>query len=100
MASKYLDGSMVPRAAARHADHRAEPRVDARSQITLLRFRGRDHQVPLVNVSPSGAMLIFSLIPHIGERISVALEGRGRVAGRVCWVRGGKIGISFDAAVE
>jgi len=100
MASKYLDGSMVPRTATRHVDERTEPRAAAESQTAVLHFRDRKHVVRLVNVSRSGAMVIFSLIPHIGETISIQLIGQRPIPGYVCWVRDGKIGISFAAPVE
>lgn len=95
MASKYLHGSMVPRTVGRRVDHRAEPRVDAQAQTAALWFRGRKHVVPLANLSPSGAMLMFRLIPHIGETIRLRLKGHGDVSARVCWVREGKIGVMF-----
>lgn len=101
MASQFkLDGSIVPRTQTRHIDERCEPRVDASSQTAVLEFRGRKHVVRLVNLSPSGAMVIFSLIPHIGETISITLIGRARIDGSVCWVRDGKIGVSFAAPLE
>jgi hypothetical protein len=100
IASKYLDGSMVPRTVTRHADHRLEPRFEAESQTAVLEFRGRKHAVELLNVSASGAMLIFSLIPYIGETIRLELVGRGQISGSVCWVRDGKIGVSFSGPVE
>lgn len=101
MASNFsLDGSIVPRTAARHVDHRAEGRKEVQSQTGVLEFRGRNHFVRLVNVSPSGAMLIFSLIPNIGEPISLQLSGRGRVDGQVCWVKSGRIGVTFAAPLE
>lgn len=95
-----LDGSMVPRAVMRQADHRDEVRVDAQSQTAVLEFRDRKHVVRLVNISRSGAMIIFSLIPHIGETIRLQLIGRDQVDGRVCWVRDGRIGVSFAAPLE
>jgi hypothetical protein len=100
MASKYLDGSMVPRTVTRHADHRTEPRFEVESQTAALELRGRKHIVRLKNVSASGAMVIFSLIPHIGETIRLELIGRGRVAGTVCWVRDGTIGVRFADPLE
>lgn len=101
MASQFkLDGSIVPRTATRHLDERGEPRTNARSQTAVLEFRGRRHVVRLLNVSPSGAMVIFSLIPHIGETISMQLIGRGQVSGQICWVRDGKIGVTFAGPKE
>ena len=101
MASNFsLDGSIVPRTVRRRIDQRTEPRADAATETAIFELRGRKHEVQLVNLSASGAMAIFSLIPHIGETISVALAGRPAVNGYVCWVRGGKIGITFAAPVE
>jgi hypothetical protein len=100
MASKYLDGSMVPRRVKRLWDQRLEPRSDAGSATAVIQFRKRQYRVAVANLSPSGAMLIFSLIPCIGETISVGLNGRDPVPATVCWVRDGKIGISFAAPVE
>ena len=100
MASKYLDGSMVPRSVTRYVDHRCEPRLEADAQTAVLELRGREHIVELVNISASGAMLIFSLIPYIGETIRLELGGRGKVSGTVCWVKGGKIGVTFAGPVE
>ena len=100
MASKYLDGSMVPRAVTRNWDQRDEPRSEVHSQTAIIELRGRKHEVEVVNVSRSGAMLIFSLIPHIGETISIRLAGRPAMSGSVCWVRGGKIGITFAPPAE
>jgi len=100
MASKYLDGSMVPRSVTRYVDHRSEPRLEAEAKTAVLELRGRKHIVELVNVSASGAMLIFSLIPHIGETIRLELGGRGQVCCNVCWVRDGKIGVSFSCLAE
>ena len=100
MASKYLDGSMVPRRVTRHWDQRLEPRSDAGSAMAVLEFRKRKYKVAVVNQSSSGAMLMFSLIPCIGETISVELNGEGPVPANVCWVRDGKIGISFATPSE
>jgi hypothetical protein len=91
---------MIPRSVRRMFDGRAEPREPANSQTAVLEIRGRKHTVQLVNVSPSGAMVIFSLMPHIGERVWLHILERGRVSGQVCWVRDGRIGVNFVAAEE
>lgn len=100
MGIKYLDGAMVPRAARRHVDHRCEPRVDADAQKAVAWLRGRRHDVALVNLSASGAMFTFRLIPHIGETIRLELGGHGAVEARVCWVRDGKVGVSFVTPLQ
>lgn len=95
-----LHGSMIPRTVRRMFDERAEPREEVESQTAVLELRGRKHMVRIANVSPSGAMVIFSLMPHIGEGVVLHLLGRGRVHGTVCWVRDGRIGVNFAAAGE
>jgi hypothetical protein len=42
-------------------------------------------------------MVIFQSMPHIGETVALHLSDRGRVCGRVCWVRDGRIGVNFAA---
>lgn len=101
MPSKFgLDGGMIPRTVKRMLDERTEERFDANAQTVEMEFRGRKHMVRLVNTSPSGAMVIFSLVPHIGEQVSLQLVDRGQVIAMVRWVRDGRIGISFDGEPE
>ncbi|WP_310468691.1 PilZ domain-containing protein [Sphingomonas sp.] len=91
---------MIPRKVRRVFDERGEPRTDAQSQTAVLEHRGRKHVVRLVNLSSSGAMVIFPSTPHIGEEIRLQLIGRAPVIGSVQWVRDGRIGMSFAAPME
>lgn len=95
-----LDGAMIPRNVKRMFDERAEPRSAPQSQTAVLTLRGRKHAVRLLNVSSSGAMLVFPLVPHIGEEVAVKLLDRGPLVAHVRWVRDGKIGINFLAPLE
>ena len=95
--SFFLDGSMIPRSEQRSIDERAEPRHPSVSSTAVLEFRGRKHVVRLVNVSSSGAMVIFPHSPNIGERLPLQLLDRGVVTSQVRWVRDGRIGLSFAA---
>lgn len=94
-----LDGGMIPRSTARSVDERGELRHAALSGTAVLDFRGRRHVVRLVNVSPSGAMIIFPHQPHIGEAVRIQLLDRGHVAAHVIWVKGGRIGLSFVGGI-
>ena len=97
MASTFsLHGKMIPRTVKRMLDERSEERLPADSQTGVMHFRGSKHVVRLVNTSPSGAMVIFPLVPHIGEQVSLQLLEQGQVSARVRWVRDGRIGINFD----
>jgi len=89
-----LSGRMIPRAVRRAVDQRTEPRSDALGETAILRFRGTRYPVSLVNTSPSGAMLSFPLVPHIGELVRIEAASESRAA-HVCWVRDGHIGLSF-----
>ena len=89
---------MIPRSANRAIDERDEARYPSESSTAVLEFRGRKHVVRLVNVSPSGAMVIFPHMPNIGERLPLQILDRGVVSAQVRWVRDGRIGLSFAAA--
>lgn len=95
-----LDGSMIPRSVRRLFDERSEPRETAESQTVVLELRGRKHMVRLANISASGAMVIVPAMPHIGEQVVLNVMDRGRVTGRVLWVRDGRIGVQFAAPLE
>jgi hypothetical protein len=94
-----LNGSMIPRSVRRMFDERAEPREED-SSAAEIELRGCRHKVRLSNLSSSGAMVIFPSMPHIGEPVVLHLSGRRRVPGQVCWVRDGRIGVNFAAAIE
>jgi hypothetical protein len=91
---------MIPRTVKRMLDERCEERFPASSPTAAMDFRGRRHVVRMINTSPSGAMVIFALVPHIGEQVSLQLLGHGQVPATVRWVRDGRVGVSFDAATE
>ncbi len=91
----FLDGAMIPRSASRSIDERTEARHAAVSSTAVLEFRGRKHVVRLINISSSGAMVIFPHMPNIGERLPLQLLDRGLVSSQVRWVKEGRIGLSF-----
>jgi hypothetical protein len=95
-----LDGSMIPRSERRTIDERQETRHTAASSTGVLEFRGRKHVVRLINVSKSGAMVIFPHIPNIGERLPLQLLDQGFVWAQVRWVKDGRIGLSFASPLE
>jgi hypothetical protein len=89
-----LDGTMIPRSVKRMFDQRDEPRADGDATVLLI-WRGATLAVPLVNLSPSGAMVSCGEIPHIGEAVALQLPDRPPTAGVVRWVRDGRIGVNF-----
>jgi PilZ domain len=99
-ASFKLEGNMIPRQVKRMFDERSEVREDAESATAVMEHEGRRHVVRLVNVSRSGAMVIFPAMPHIGDKIRLQLLGRSQQSGSIRWVRDGRIGITFDEPLE
>lgn len=101
MASDFsLDGGMIPRTAVRSIDERAELRHAAVSGTAVVEFRGRRHVVRLINVSSSGAMIIFPHVPHIGETVKIQLLDRAPGSAHVIWAKDGRVGLSFPSSVE
>ena len=98
--SYFLDGAMIPRSETRTIDERAEIRHASLSSTAVLEFRGRKQVVRLINVSSSGAMVIFPHTPNIGERLLLQVLDRGPVWSQVRWVRDGRISLSFAAPLE
>jgi hypothetical protein len=98
--SYFLDGSMIPRTESRSIDERTEVRHPSVSNTAVLEFRGRKHVIRLLNVSPSGAMIVFPHTPNIGERLLIQLLDRGALWAQVRWVKDGRIGVSFAAPLE
>lgn len=91
---------MIPRSEKRRIDERAENRHPAASGTAVMEFRGRKHVVQLINVSKSGAMVIFPHIPNIGERLPLQLIDHGFVWAQVRWVKDGRIGLSFTSPLD
>jgi len=91
---------MIPRSVRRLFDARSEPREAVGSQEATLELRGRKHEVRIVNLSASGAMVVFDAVPRIGEQVALHLADRGPAPAHVCWVRDGCIGVNFVAAGE
>ena len=101
MSSKFiLDGAMIPRSEKRTIDERDEPRFPATSSTAVMEFRGRKHVIRLMNVSKSGAMVVFPHTPNIGEQLPIQLLDRGLVTAQVRWVKDGRIGLSFITPME
>ena len=101
MSSRFqLHGDMIPRAVKRMFDERSEERIDAGSQTAALTIRGRNHLVPLINLSRSGVMVRFTGNARIGESVSVQLLDRGSIAGQVRWLRDGRMGVYYDQPLE
>lgn len=101
MSSRFqLHGDMIPRAVKRMFDQRSEVRAEPGCQTAALTLRGKNHLVPLINLSSSGVMVRFAGDAHIGESVSLQLLDRGSIAGQVRWLRDGRMGVHFEQPLE
>lgn len=52
------------------------------------------------NLSAIGLMADYKEVASEGDAVTVTVRGIGSVAGKVAWVRRGRIGVSFDVEVD
>ena len=76
-------------------DERHEQRAPSGSQTAMLDYHGRRHVVRVVNLSPSGAMLVYQGNLPDGDEVTLHLLDHGPVTGQVRWTRDGRLGINF-----
>jgi len=94
-AARSLSAIAIHREEVRRCDQRREDR-HPRSQdgVVVTRAR-RKHEARLLNISSHGAMIACDLMPRIGEKITIELQGTNRIACLVRWVREDRIGVEF-----
>ena len=56
--------------------------------------------VRIRNLSAIGLMADYNNVVDIGEPVIVNCQGLGSVAGKVAWIKRGKIGVAFDYEVD
>lgn len=76
-------------------DARHEPRRPTGLQRTVLRLRGENHPVRILDISASGAMVAFDGHAEPGETVILQVLDRGPIEGQVRWSNGGRLGIGF-----
>jgi hypothetical protein len=86
----------VKREESRLTDTRAADRLRDAVESATITFRRRKYEVPVINVSPGGAMIESELDPRIGERLDIQFADCNRTRCSVRWVRGGRIGLEFE----
>lgn len=88
-----LVGIDIPREERRRTNQRREDRIAGLIDRATIVFRRKKSLVPVINVSSGGLMIESALMPWIGERVSVEIDGHERMEAVVRWVRGGRIGL-------
>jgi hypothetical protein len=63
----------------------------------LLDMAGREHDCRTADISPGDARIVSNVLPAVGERVVIYLNGFGRVSGRVARKCGeGEMAVIFD----
>jgi len=75
-------------------DERVEPR-ERNGSPAELDWRGSVVPVILADLSESGAMLLWSGSPDVGESVTLRAAGNHGRPGSISWVRDGRVGIYF-----
>jgi hypothetical protein len=76
-------------------ERRSEPRYEGLVEEAMLSFRGRDHRVPVVNISSRGTMVECDIAPRLGESVKITFEGCSPIYAFVRWARDGQVGLKF-----
>src|SRR5690606_8315563 len=85
----------VPRSEHRTHDHRDNDRHRLLEERAMVRFRGAEHEVDLVNLSGGGAMIRCDLSPRLWERIDLIFAEGSEIECAVRWMRDDKVGLEF-----
>ena len=90
-----LHSIAVTRAETRRANTREDDRhrlVDERVKVD---YKGRSHDLELVNLSGGGAMVAGKLPAKLWDRVDLRLGTDGLIECAVCWLRGNRFGLEF-----
>lgn len=85
----------IDRGEARRKDAREEDRLPTYGQRCTIQYRGRTHDVEVVNLSGGGAMIAADLHPNLTDQVDLNLGEDGMVECVVRWVKSGRIGLEF-----
>jgi PilZ domain len=90
-----IAGIRITREATRRKDAREQDRLPAHGQRCAVTYRGRDHEIEVVNLSGGGAMIAADFHPNIADRVDLHLGEEGTVECVVRWVKSGRMGLEF-----
>lgn len=90
-----LQSVAVAREEHRRGNTRGADRHRLADEQVQVRYRGRRHEVQLVNLSGGGAMVEGKLEPKLWDRLDLHLGEDGVIECAVRWLKGGRIGLEF-----
>lgn len=85
----------VPRSEARTSDTRDADRHRLSEEEAIVRHRGQEHVVNLINVSGGGAMIAGDFEANLWDRVDLQFSEGASVECEVRWIKGDRIGLEF-----
>lgn len=90
-----LSSVEVPRSEKRSTNQRDDDRHRLAEESAKARFRRKEHEVDLINLSGGGAMIRCNFKPRLWERVDLILAEGGEIECAVRWIRDDRIGLEF-----
>lgn len=85
----------IPRSEERIANHRDEDRHRLSAEAATARYKGKSHDVELINLSAGGAMIRADFAPKMWDKVELLLGDGPALECAVRWLRGDRIGLEF-----
>lgn len=85
----------VPRTEHRTHDSRDDDRHRLNQETARARFKGKEHEVELINLSGGGAMINGGFKPRLWERVDLIFAEGAEIECAVRWIRNNRIGLEF-----
>lgn len=93
--SDDLESVRIPRSEIRVHNQRDDDRHRLDEQAATVRYRGKKHQVELINLSGGGAMIRASFKPLLWQRVDLVFDKGSEIECAVRWIRDDRIGLEF-----
>ena len=90
-----LSSVEVPRSEKRSTNQRDDDRHRLAEETAQARFRRKEHEVDLINLSGGGAMIRCKFKPRLWERVDLIFAEGGEIECAVRWIRDDRIGLEF-----
>jgi hypothetical protein len=85
----------VPRFEKRMHDHRDDDRHRLNQETARARFKDKEYEVDLINLSGGGAMIRCDFSPRLWQRVDLILGEGGEIECAVRWIRDDRVGLEF-----
>ena len=95
LAALGLDSVKVTRAESRSSNQRGGDRHRLSDEQAVVRRKGKNHVVDLINLSHGGAMISGKLKAKLWDKVELVLGETGVIECAVRWIRGDRIGLEF-----